>query len=478
VENRFVIDHVERGHVNSYPLSIPDGIETIHITIAWNDPPAQLNSAKALVNDLDIELKNISTGEIWQPWVLNAFPHPDSLLLPAQRNIDTLNNIEQITLEIPIAGEYEIWVKGGKMISDEQEFSLTWMLEKQNLFQWTFPTASDYLVPNHEHILRWNASGNKKGKITYKYIDQDTWTHIAGDVDPNSGQLKWKTPGSSGLIQLQWSNADTSILSDTFFLIEPLRPKVGLVCPDSILFYWNNEIQADSFQILKLGSRHLEHFATTADTFYVSHLLMNDTYHYAVAPIYDGKTGPQSYGFDYRTQGVRCYIKTFFLKEVIAGKAFFTARLGSLYNVESVVLEKLQGDDYTLIQELTPPVTTDLTLMSDELQDGITWFRMKVILNNGATYLSEPVAVYYIRHTDILIFPNPASDHQEITILVKRNVDFNLKILDMLGREISTLTETENPQIISTSNLVSGQYVALIIYEDGDMEAQIFFVRQ
>jgi hypothetical protein len=85
------------------------------LTLAWNDPAAALNATHSLVNDLDVELEENSTHNIIYPWILNAQPDPDSLSSPATHGIDTLNNVERIDLESPLAGDYTIRISGQKM---------------------------------------------------------------------------------------------------------------------------------------------------------------------------------------------------------------------------------------------------------------------------------------------------------------------------------------------------------------------------
>jgi hypothetical protein len=79
--NRFFAGSVSNSSSQSFTIIIPAGIKKIKATLVWNDPPAAPNATKALINDLDFELKEILSGQTWQPWVLNSFPNVDSLLI-------------------------------------------------------------------------------------------------------------------------------------------------------------------------------------------------------------------------------------------------------------------------------------------------------------------------------------------------------------------------------------------------------------
>ena len=476
-QNQIIIGQITQGDFYTVPIAIPEGIRQLKITMAWSDPAAQPEAANALVNDLDLELKIVNSGEVLLPWVLSTFPHHDSLSLPAQRGLDTKNNIEQITLEAPAPGLYEIIVKGKKITSGTQDFSMTWWTSASNDFQWKFPSASDFLIPGKKNLLRWSGGGDLKGTVAYKNIGQDTWQTVADNIDASGGSAFWNTPGQSGLVQLRWTNADTFILSDTFVLGDPVRPKVGFVCPDSLLFYWNPAQNVDSFEILALGEEHLEHLGYTTDTFYISHQPDGHGFVYAVAPVYAGVNGPRSYGFDYRTQGAGCYINNFFLRYIQEGSAFFEANLGTLYNVDSVILLKLDVDIFNRILSISPVTDTKLQFETNDLSPGVNHFHLVVALKNGKGVTSEDVVVYYTADQEILIFPNPASTGYDMQVLVKRNESYTLKIIDLAGREVINIAAPTNPQAIDVSGLAAGEYIVVIQFESGDMQAQPFVIR-
>ena len=476
-KNQFAIGQVKQGETFVVPVSVSPGSSQVKISLAWTDPAAIVEAPKALINDLDLEWREVATGQAWQPWILNSTPNVDSLELRANRGKDTLNNIEQITLANPGPGEYEIIVHGKTISVGSQDFSVTWLIEEINSFQWVFPTALDYLKPNEQNILRWNSGGSVNGKIEYKQVGTENWIPVSGELDPLIGFYKWHVDAESGLIQLRWINSDTIYLSDTFVVGNQVKPKVALVCPDSLLFHWSPAIHADSFEILALGERHLEHIGYTQDTFYIEYNPEQHGYHYAVAPIYQNTTGPRSYGFDYRTQGAGCYINQFFLRYIEHGTAYFEADLGTLYNVNSVILAKLDGDIYTHEQTISPVTDTKLFFDTDQLDQGVNYFHIVVVLNDGTGHASEEVVVYYHNQHDLLIFPNPAFFGYDMQILVKRDMGFTLQILDVLGREVIYVPSTTNPMAINVSGLVVGQYIAVVRYEDGVVEVEPFVLR-
>ena len=104
----------------------------IRLTLAWTDPPftpldatdpAILdNPTPALVHNLDIRLVNKRTNESYLPYTLS----PKNPHQPATKNVNSVDNVEQILVENAPPGLYKITVKApnGLSYSDKQPFSL------------------------------------------------------------------------------------------------------------------------------------------------------------------------------------------------------------------------------------------------------------------------------------------------------------------------------------------------------------------
>ncbi|HEX8677684.1 MAG TPA: S8 family serine peptidase, partial [Segetibacter sp.] len=184
---RYVDGAVSSGATQSFTLAVPAGIKKIKITLVWNDPPATANAVKALKNDLDLLLVNNATNESWKPWVLNPFPQVDSLQQPATRKRDSLNNVEQVTLNNPAAGNYDVTVKGYE-VSDKQSFYIAYQFDSTDKFEWHFPTASDPVFSAAANTLRWNSSYREaKGKLDYSVDNGSTWQMIDPAVNLTAG---------------------------------------------------------------------------------------------------------------------------------------------------------------------------------------------------------------------------------------------------------------------------------------------------
>ena len=83
--------------------------EQLKATISWIDPAAvpfttdndlQNNTTSRLVNDLDLRIIDTTTNAIYHPWKLNVASPMDN----AGKGDNTVDNVEQVLLETPVAG--------------------------------------------------------------------------------------------------------------------------------------------------------------------------------------------------------------------------------------------------------------------------------------------------------------------------------------------------------------------------------------
>lgn len=92
------------------------GSEPLKVTISWIDPayaiPANLTYETAyndrssrLINDLDLRIIDTTNNTIYYPWKLNAI----APMTPATKGDNTVDNVEQVIIDTPIAGrQYRI----------------------------------------------------------------------------------------------------------------------------------------------------------------------------------------------------------------------------------------------------------------------------------------------------------------------------------------------------------------------------------
>ncbi|AZA79939.1 T9SS C-terminal target domain-containing protein [Chryseobacterium sp. G0186] len=94
------------------------GTEPLKVTISWIDPEFNIsedltwdeiynNRSSRLINDLDLRITDTSNNTVYMPWKLNA----TSPMTPATKGDNTVDNVEQVVIDAPVAGRtYKIEV--------------------------------------------------------------------------------------------------------------------------------------------------------------------------------------------------------------------------------------------------------------------------------------------------------------------------------------------------------------------------------
>jgi len=464
--NRFFSGSVSNSSNQTFTIIVPAGIKKLKATLVWDDPPAAPNAAKALINDLDLELKEILSGQIWQPWVLNSFPHVDSLVQLAKRKRDSLNNIEQITIDNPVAGNYQLKITGFTITTASQSFHVAWQLDSADKFEWQFPTVNDFIFPSVNNTIRWQSSFAVANGVLEYSTGGNGWQQIQNSVDLNTGHYSWNVPNITSTALLRMTIGSNIFISDTFTIANRTTTGVGFNCPDSFLFYWNKLASVTNYRIYKLGTKYLEPIAITSDSFMLLAKATNPSLHYAVAPIIGNKEGVKSYTFNYTTQGVECYFRSF-LALLIGNSAQLSISLGTLYNVNKIILEKFNGTEYVTLQQIVNPSSLLLNLTDASLKKGLNVYRVKLELAGGRVIYSSIETVYYFNGTEFIVYPNPALQYYPITILSDNQFEpAILQVINMQGQKIYEMKLNDISNQLPAGRLSKGLNLLRITRKD------------
>ena len=93
---------IAQGGAQLFTIHVPPNTAQLKVMICWNDVPANPMAAKQLVNDIDIFVQD--TGKVTHlPLVADPTPGYESNF--AVEKADHLNNVEQVTINNPLAGD-------------------------------------------------------------------------------------------------------------------------------------------------------------------------------------------------------------------------------------------------------------------------------------------------------------------------------------------------------------------------------------
>jgi hypothetical protein len=448
----------------TFTIQVPAGVQKLKVSLVWNDPPAAANAMKALVNDLDLTV-NVN-GSNYLPWVLSAAPVSDSLSAAPHRGRDSLNNVEQVSIDNPAAGAVQIQVATQHAEVPNQAFYIAYSYDFKNSFEWQNPGAKEVIVAGNPVPvpLRWSSNITAKGNLACSYDKGATWQNIATQLNTGTGLYYWTIPDTFCTALLKYTTPDTSFVSDTFYLSPRLSLQTGYDCGDSAMIFWNNLQHAGAYQLYNMGTTYLLPYTQTADTFLTLSAAAGSAY-YAVSPLHaDGWEGLKSYATNYQLQGTGCYFKSLLANETSSGNVSLVLSLGTTWHISEMYWERLSGKDYVNIGTSAVSTATTYTIEDEKAPEGLLYYRVRLVTDTGTPLYSDPVAVYLLKQHAHLIFPNPATTL--VNVVNKSMSNMQLQLYDISGRLVMTKTLSNLQETVSVEQLSPGVYTC-VLYDEG-----------
>lgn len=259
-DNRYILDSVSQGQTNTHTIAVPANVRQVRVMLYWNDPEGSPVASQYLVNDLNSSLTDPSSVS-WNPWVLDPTPSASALNTHAVRDIDFLNNMEQVTLDNPAAGNYTFTVNGTTVPSGVQEYFVVYEFRTDEITV-IYPSGGEGFVPGESEVLRWDAFKDNTQDFTIEYsIDSgSTWLNLV-TLNGTILQHIWTVPNNiTGTALVKITRGSSSDVSDhTFSIIgTPDNITVDWACPDSVHLSWDAEPNATGYTIYKLGATSMD----------------------------------------------------------------------------------------------------------------------------------------------------------------------------------------------------------------------------
>ena len=455
----FMTGTVAANSSSVFDITIPSGCNLMKFTLVWNDSASASGAARALINDIDLEIINKQTGEHILPWHLSSYPQIDSLQKNAIRMKDTLNTVEQVSMQQPAAGTYQVKISANAVNVPLVHFSLAYRVENAGEFIWDYPLKNDKLVANENIRLRWTSTlAPGTGKLQVSRDKGSSWQSISDAIDLGTGSYQIVLPDSALELRFRMS-VDSNTFETTDIISSPSRNiKYGYICDTAMLMYWDRIKGASSYQVYRMLDGQLQKLAATTDTSII--VPVGQPYH-SLAAIVGNKEGVRGILVNALTQNVGCYINNFVVGHVGPSAAGLGLNLGTVYQVKNVRFIKV-SDKNKVISEVAEPLQKDLVATDNVLHQGLNIYRAEVILENGTVIKSKEESVYYLNNKSHIIFPNPTVAGTAIYIL-SENVDDELaEIFDMQGRKISEFVIQEKMQKIPLLPTSRGHYAIRI----------------
>ncbi len=475
---QFFLGSVTANTQQQFTVTIPANIKQLKLTLVWSDPQAVPNTTKALINDLDLELTHTASNTSWLPWVLNSSPTVVALQQLPTRKRDSLNVVEQITVDNPAADDYTITVKGFAIPAGAQSFAIAYQLDTIDTFHWHFPTGSDHLFPNQTNVLRFQSGfANTTGNLELSTDDGTSWQPISSSVDLTKGYYKLVTPNIISKALLRLSVAGKTFVTDTFTISQRIATSVGFNCPDSFLIAWPPVTGATGYRISKLGAKYMEPLLVTADTFVVLSKQLNPSLHYSVTPLLSGKAAVRSYTFNYEQQGSACYTRSFIADLTADNKGALSLLLSTTYNVKSISFEKYLANGFSLLVNQPAANTTQYQYIDQNLIAGTNLYRAVIELSDGRKIISDTASLFFTANKEAVVYPNPALVNGFVTVLTEQDDEVIFQLIDNYGRVVLQKQIKDYPEQVSLSGLQKGIHYYRLLKKNKKVQTGILIIQ-
>ncbi len=476
LSSRYFQGTVSNNSQQQFIITIPAGIKQLKLTLVWADPQAAPNTVKALVNDLDLELWYVATTTVCQPWVLNSTANITALQQLPVRKRDSLNVVEQITLDNPLAGNYEFNVKGFAIPLGTQNFSIAYQLDSTDTFSWYFPTSTDHLFPAQTNVIRFESGFNNLTAQLEMSIDNgNNWQLVSNNIDLTKGYYKLSTPDLFSKALLRMKINTSTFTTDTFTISKRINTTVGFNCPDSFLISWPRVAAASGYQLSHLGNQYMEPFFITTDTFVVISKTASPSKYYSVTPLLNNKAAVRTYTFNYETQGTGCYVKSFLANLTLSNEGNLLLELGTTYQVKSIRFEKQTTTGFRLVEKITTINGLQYQSIDPSIIPGSNIYRAVIELTDGRLIYSSTAIIYFVGTNPAVVYPNPVQRNGSLTVLAE-NEALQFQLIDNNGRVVLQKKLTDYPQQLSLLNLPKGIYYFRLMKDNRKVQSGVVII--
>ncbi|SEJ27993.1 Por secretion system C-terminal sorting domain-containing protein [Dyadobacter sp. SG02] len=280
----YSVGQVAHQGTNNFSVNIPANTAQVKVMLYWNDPAGSTLASQNLVHNLDLQVTNPASGVIL-PRLLD--PSAANVNNIAGTGVDNRNNMEQVVINSPAAGNYTISVKGttvGQLPS--QEYFVVYDIIP-NSITITNPVGGERQKDGDPIYISWDAFGNSGSTFTVQYSGNNggVWTNISTNVAAGTSQLAWAIPvglrSDKVRVRVIQNSTGTQSISEPFMVMGvPTLTLSALQCEGYISLDWTAVTGATDYEVMMLKGNEMVPVATTAGTTYALGGLLKDSIYY------------------------------------------------------------------------------------------------------------------------------------------------------------------------------------------------------
>ncbi|MFI5152189.1 MAG: S8 family serine peptidase [Chitinophagales bacterium] len=291
--NHYFAGSMNNGGISNFSINgIPSGTYQLKIMLYWPDAAAAAFVPNALVNDLDLSVL-APDASVHHPMILNN--SPAFVNNNAVEGIDHSNNIEQVVINNPPAGNYTLSVSGKSVPIGPQNFVVAYEIINPSVTV-EYPFGNNEFVPGETENIRWSAYGGDGNSFTIEYSSDNgsSWNLISNNIPTTSRLYAWTVPVAAtnqGLIRVTRNISGYSDVSDfPFTILGQATLTVSNPCPGYAQLNWNSIPSADSYEIMMLKGDSMRSIASSTDSSFLLEGLDKDSSYWLGVRAMNGST--------------------------------------------------------------------------------------------------------------------------------------------------------------------------------------------
>ncbi len=264
-EGRYFSATVQPNDSNTHSITIPANVLQARIMVYWAEPEASTSAALALVNNLDASIEQ--GGTTFLPYVLDHTPNATTLGNAAYSGIDSINNVEQIALNNPTAGTYNLKVKGSALPFGSAEYFVVYEFMTDEIVV-TYPTGGEGLIAGSNERIHWDAFDRTTGNFSVEIsLDGGSNWSSMGITSPGTRIFDFTAPNTitgNALVRVTRGNAVGMSSQPFTIMARPSGLQLSRVCTGSntIDLIWNSVNGAVAYDVFMLGNTHMDSIMT------------------------------------------------------------------------------------------------------------------------------------------------------------------------------------------------------------------------
>ncbi len=270
-QGRYDSGVVSQGMAGSHTISVPPNTARIQVMVYWTDYEASVNTNWALVNNLNMTVTDPSSAT-WLPWVLSHYANPDSLNKVAVRGTDNRNNMEQVTIDDPQAGDYVVDVQGITVPQGPQTYYVVWEFVPETVTL-TYPAGGESMVPGEQETIRWDAFGaSEPFTIEFSSDNGQAWDTVVANHTAAARYYNWTVPSvvtGNALIRVSRGGSVSQCEAAFSIMGVPCNLVVDWACDTALHLSWGKVGGATSYEVFKLGQKYMESVGVTNITSFI-----------------------------------------------------------------------------------------------------------------------------------------------------------------------------------------------------------------